>query len=518
MGLLTELFLSRIKLPRDIHRYAFRKYGNRVALRFPDRAMTYAELQDRSYRLVQALEAAGLKTGDSLFAQVNPGPAFFEIRTAALEIGLVLTVFHALHSPEFVAFAAEKAKPKLMICDAQYASGAPDVPLWVTGEGGEYEKQLAAHAPAPSRARFSPDLAMGLGFTSGTTGAPKGLLSSHFAAVASMKLIIRNLKIKPDRKAINISLPAIPLVGAGSGLIFPSILSGGELVVADVPDARTLTALVKALGVTRIFITPSQLIDLLDQPASADADLASVKHIIYGTSNMPLPKLEEAIRRFGPVFQQGYGQAEVLPPVSLLTPEDHIQNGAPAPRNILRSCGRVVKGVEVRIVEDSGQPLPVGEIGHIHVLTPGRMQSYLDPAQNEGVIFDDGYFATGDMGFLDAEGFLTVIDRAADVIDTPQGKVYPRPIEDIAHEHPAVKECSLVAVAGKPALFVSLRAGYEGEPPAKITAEIRALLEQHAKPWQIPQEISTLPEIPRSFLGKVLRKDVRAAMNNAVTS
>ncbi len=514
MGLLTELFLSRIKLPRDIHRYAFRKYAARVALRFPDSTVTFATLQERSYRLVQALEAAGLKTGDTLFAWVEAGPEFFEIRTAALEIGLVLSVFHSQHSPEFVAFAAQKARPKLIICDPLYASAAPDMPIWITGEG--YEDQLAKHQPAPSKAQFSPDLAMGLGFTSGTTGAPKGLLSSHGAAVASLKLIIRNLKVKPDRKVINISLPAIPLVGAGSGLIFPSLLSGGELVVADVPDAPTLAALIKAHKITRIFITPSQLIDLLDLPASADADLASLTHIIYGTSNMPLPKLDEAIRRFGPILQQGYGQAEVLPPVSLLTPEDHMHLGAPAPREILRSCGRVVKGVSVRIVDDSGAALPAGEIGHIHVLTPCRLKSYLDPAQNEGVIFEDGYFKTCDMGFVDKAGFLTVIDREADVITTPEGRIFPRRIEDMAHEHPAVKECCLVAVAGVPKMVVSLRAGQKNH--ADLPAEIRAEIEKHAEPWQIPQEITNLSEMPRSFLGKVLRKNIREKMNHAKAS
>jgi len=514
LGLLTEIFLSRIKLPRDIHRYAFRKYPDRVALRFPHRTVTFAALQERSYRLVQALEAAGLKTGDSLFAWVETGPEFFEIRTAALEIGLVLSVFHRQHGPEFVAYAASKAHPRLMICDPHHAGAVPDLPTWITG--GSYEDRIAGHEPAPSNARFAPDLPMGLGFTSGTTGAPKGLLSSHGAAVASLKLIIRNLKIKPDRKTVNISLPAIPLVGAGSGLILPSLLSGGELVVAEVPDAPTLVALIKAHEITRIFITPSQLIDLLDLPESADADLASLGHIVYGTSNMPLPKLEEAIRRFGPILQQGYGQAEVLPPVSLLTPEDHMQDGAPAPRAILRSCGRVVKGVSVRIVDESGAQLPPGEIGHIHVRTPCRLTSYLDPAQNEGVILDDGYFKTGDMGFVDAAGFLTVIDREADVITTPEGRVFPRLIEDMAHEHPAVKECCLVAVAGEPKMVVSLRAGQTNH--ADLPAEIRAAMEKEAEPWQLPKDITVLSEIPRSFLGKVLRKNVREKMSHAKTS
>ena len=515
--LLTNIFLSQIKLPRDIHRYAFRKYPNRIALQFTDNAVTYAQLQNRAFRLVQAWHAMGIKQGHAVFTQIETAQEFFEIRTAALEAGIILTGFHAQHSPEFVSNAAQKLNPKLFIIDQAFApntqqaisQAVPNIPIWSIGQHGEYNQQIAAHTASPSTQKPSPSDPMTLAFTSGTTGAPKGLISSHGAAVASLKLLIKNLKIKPDRNAINISMSAIPIFGAGSGLIFPSMLSGGTLVVMNDYTPETMITLIKKHKVTRLFLTPSQLIDLLETPTSIDEDLASLSSIIYGTSCMPAAKLEEAIIRFGPIFQQGYGQAELLPPVSMLSPEDHMQNGIPARRHILQSCGKVVKGVKLRIADANNNSLPTNSIGQIHVKSPTRLQTYLDPAQNKGVILNDGYFCTGDHGYLDAEGFLHVIDREADIISSKNGTIYPRLVEEPAHDHPAIRECCLVEKNNHPILFISLRTNYKNADQATIIQEVHTLLSQRLPANNLPHEIRVLITIPRSFLGKVMRKEVR---------
>ena len=523
MNLLVNLFLSRIRLPRDVHRHAFRKYAARTAIRFADGpALSYGQLQRRAYALVQALGAAGLKRGDVLFTQVPGGPEMFEIRIAALEMGLVLTGFHALHDPQFVAHAAGRARPKLFIHDPAMMPGAaeafaeacPDAPVWALGPGGRYEAEMAAQKGrgGPCRTPIAPEDPMVLGFTSGTTGTPKGLLSSHGAAVASLKLVIRNLRIRPDRRARNIALSAIPLVGAGSGLIMPTMLSGGTLVVMERYSPEHLVECVERHGVTRLFLTPSQLIDLLDLPPAQIARLASLNHIIYGTSPMPAARLEEAIALFGPILQQGYGQAEVLPPVSLLRPEEHVRGGAPAPRAVLRSCGKVVKGVDVRIRGTNGALLGPCRTGSIEVLTPTRMSGYLDPARNEGVILEDGWFVTGDHGYLDEAGYLHVIDRADDIIQTEAGPLYPRLVEEEAHDHPAIKECCLVEIDGRRVLLASLRAALRGEASVDFATGILAHLKGRLPENCQPDEVRIVPEVPRSFLHKITRKHVRQSL------
>lgn len=522
MSLLMSLFLSRIRLPRDIHRFAFRKYSDRVAVQFEGDSVTYRQLQDRSYRLVQAWQGMGLKQGDVVFAQVDTGEEFFVIRTATLEMGIVLTSFHALHTPEFVVHAASQANPKLCIVDEAFVAGSadalkganPDLPVWGIGSASAFEQAIATHDPRPSKQKIRPEDAMVLGFTSGTTGPPKGLISSHGAAIASLKLLMRKLNIKPDKSVVHINMSTIPLVGAGSGLIFPTLLSGGILVVMKDYSPTKMVEMVKQHSVTRLFVTPSQLIDLLEMPQSVDADLATVTQIIYGTAPMPAAKLQEAILRFGPIFQQGYGQAEVLPPVSLLSPAEHMQDGKPAPRTVLMSCGKVVDGVLVRISGPNEQPLPVGEIGEIHVNTPTRFQTYLNPAQNKGVILDGGFFNTGDHGFIDPDGYLHVIDREADIINTPDGALYPRLIEEEAHDHPAVRECCFVETGKGPVLFVSLRNSFCDANRDDVASEIKDLLKQRLPQWQVPKDVAVIDTIPRSFLGKVLRRNVREEMTH----
>jgi fatty-acyl-CoA synthase len=519
--LFLNWFLSKLMLPRDVHRYAFRQFSSRIMLKTKDKEMTYGQLQDRSYRLVAAWHAMGLKKGDIVFTQVKAEEELFEIRTAGLEMGIVLTSFHQAHPADFIIFAAGEAPPKLFIVNPDYGVGSvealslskPEIPIWVTGEDKQYEYQIASHDPLVSTETILSDDPMGLGFTSGTTGIPKGLISTHGAAIASLKLMVKNLEQAPDRSAKNINLTAIPFVGAGSGLIMPTMLSGATLVVLEEYSPENLVATIKQNGVTRLFVTPSQLIDLLEMPKTINNDMATVSHIIYGTAPMPAAKLEEAIKRFGPIFQQGYGQAEILPPVSMLHSAGHMKNGEIATRAILSSCGKVVDGVEVRIVDNNGKITPSGQVGAVQVKTPTRFKTYLNSKQNEGVILDDGFFVTGDHGYLDSGNYLHILDRQPDLIASDGGIIYPRLVEEEVHDHPAVRECCLVAVAGEPVLCVSVREAYLETEKDIIKEEIMLLLKSRIQPWQMPEDIVFEKQMPRSLLGKVLRREVRDKLN-----
>jgi len=519
--LLTNLFLWRLKLPRDVHRYAFKHFSSQVLLQTKDRVVTYGDLKERSYRLVAAWQAMGLKKGDIVFTQVKAEEELFEIRTAALELGIILTAFHEAHPAKFIVNAAGAAPPKLFIANPDYGVDCvntmlmekPEVPIWKTGQGKRYEQEISSHKPIKTNTKISASDAMALGFTSGTTGLPKGLISSHHSAITSLKMMIRNLDENSNHTDTNINLTAIPFVGAGSGLMMPTMISGATLVILDEYSPENLVNTIKKHGVNRLFLTPSQLIDLLEMPQSIDKDLSTVNHIIYGTAPMAAAKIEEAIKRFGPIFQQGYGQAEILPPVSMLHCSDHLEDGKIANRSILSSCGRVVEGVEVRISDPQGHTLPTGMMGEVHVNTPTRFTSYLNPEQNKGVILDDGFFVTGDHGYLDSENYLHILDRQADLISTDEGMIYPRLVEEEVHDHPAVRECCLVAVENQPVLCVSIRNASLNKDKDEIKAEILALLKSRILSWQLPTDITFVDQIPRSLLGKVLRREVRDELN-----
>jgi acyl-CoA synthetase (AMP-forming)/AMP-acid ligase II len=190
-----------------------------------------------------------------------------------------------------------------------------------------------------------------------------------------------------------------------------------------------------------------------------------------------------------------------------------MRDGKIASRSILSSCGKVVDGVKVRIVDAHDNILPVGERGSVQVNTPTRFKTYLNPEQNKGVILDDGFFVTGDHGYLDQENYLHILDRQPDLIASDGGMIYPRLVEEEAHDHSAVKECCLVAVADKPVLCVSVRQAFLEEEKANIKDEIMTLLDSRIHAWQMPLDIVFVAQMPRSLLGKVLRREVRDALN-----
>ncbi|MET0091832.1 MAG: AMP-binding protein [Candidatus Thiodiazotropha sp.] len=205
----------------------------------------------------------------------------------------------------------------------------PSVRLW------RYDADTALPdsrlAPTQDQRKLDPATVAALGFTSGTTGQPKALAISHGAYLTSLRQVVANIDLSQTRgwrsRTQDRFLVGIPLTGAGSGILLPALLSGACLTIPERYDADTLLDLLINQRINRLFTTPSLLIDLLDHPALRP--LPDLQQLLYGTELMPAAKLEEAIARFGPILQQGYGSAEVLPPVTLLTPKQHVVDEGP---------------------------------------------------------------------------------------------------------------------------------------------------------------------------------------------
>ncbi|MCA0241006.1 MAG: acyl--CoA ligase [Proteobacteria bacterium] len=511
--------VGRFRVPRDAVRWACQRYAGRLALVTPSGQWTFRALHERSLRLAQALQSAGLQPGELLLYQLHDEHELVELRLAAWECGAVAACL-----PDFADAAAARAllgcvQPRVVITspDLPLAAAAPPPGARRVLTGPDYEAWLAAHPPLPAAVPVAPDDVAVLVTTSGTTGAPKLMASTHGAQMRSLQMLLANADLSGPAAPAGPCLTAIPLCGAGSGMLFPALLSGSPLVIPPSRDTAAWVDCAARHGVTRLFVTPSQLIDLLELP-DAPRRLAAVRQLVYGTESMPVPKLTEALQRFGPILQQGYGSAEVLPPLALMSAPAHAGALAGQPRR-LGSCGRVVAGVELRIVDDQGRDLPAGEVGAVLVRSPTRFAGYwgahgLVPA-------GDDWLAMGDLGRVDADGDLFILGRQADLVQVQRRgvllPVYPREVEDAAHRHPAVREAVLVQppAADGPGpvwLVVSLRrsAGGRGAADwaAELTGHLRPLLPAHA----LPDRVRVLEALPRSPLGKVLRREVRDAL------
>lgn len=515
---------SRFRVPREVVRWACRRYSTRPALITENGVWTFAQLQGRSLRLAQAMRAAGLGPGKVLLYQVEDGNEQLEIRLAGYECGAIAAFLPVFASTKQVHELLVAVHPCLVIAspgsDLALACADqtdPMVPMVLVGP--QYEKWLSAcparYVDEPIRA----DSVSAIGATSGTTGTPKIMAQSHGAQAMSLRMLIRNVDLASPTVTGGTCMSAIPLGGAGGGLVMPALLSGTALVIAPNNATATLVHHVERYRVVRLFMTPSQLVDLLDLPPEEFARLRSLRQIIYGTEGMPAPKLSEALQRFGPILQQGYGSAEVLPPVAMLSASDHRQALEHGKADLLRSSGKVARGVQVEIVDHAGRALPAGEVGHIRVNSPTRFNGYWSPAGIHDPRRNEPLWM-GDIGYLSADGYLYVLGRQADVIRVPVGdsavQVFPRQVEDALHLHPAVKEVALVAVevGARQGLYLAvvLRQQYRRLPPGPDVPSERdlvAFLCSRVAPEALPQGVFFMDQLPRSPLCKMLRRGVQ---------
>ncbi len=513
---IVQFTLNRFRIPRDIIRFAFKNHLKNKAIITDEKILTFQELANRTYSISTGLNAMGIKKDDSILVIVSHGINQIEINLAGYEMGAILTPLNNNITTDKILEIAKLINPKLLIYDAKTANKIAQLlqqyfpSLKVLEIDSNYEHLIASYPPNKSKNKIAPNDIAALGFTSGTTGNPKALPAIHGVFVKSLQLIVKNVGIGPKKKKPDTFLVGIPLVGAGSGVVLPSLLSGAAILVPSAYNAKVFLEMIQKHKVTRMFTTPSLLIDILDHPELENYNLSSLENIIYGTETLAVAKLEEALEKFGPILQQGYGSAEVLPPVSMLQPQDHMENHKIANRNILSSVGKVVPQVSVKIVDDNNNDVPFMEKGHVLIKSPTLFTGYWKQPELNTKTFVDGWLKIGDIGYLEPDGRLHILGRSADVIKKDNRIIYPRLIEEHVHDHPAVKECNYVQVDDTAVLAVSLRHVYRKNTNHETIAfEILHLLKNKIKRHQLPDDIEFFEELPRSFLAKVLRREVR---------
>lgn len=500
---------------RDLQRFALRRHADAAALATPTVRWTYREVEDRVRRLVGAWRAAGVRKGARVVVLLPDEWPQLVVRFAATEAGAVLVGFTPAHSAALMTQAVRDLAPALLMIDlsrmpagfveAHVAAGG--APIWDCGPDGDLEARLAAATPMASDEAIGPDDALALGFTSGTSGVPKLLALKHAPYLHSVRLLLLNLSDPPRERSR--MLVGIPLSGAGSGVVLPTLLGGGEMILARDYTADALIDALRAERPSHLFTTPSLLIDLLDHPDLTAADMACLRQVIYGTATMPVAKLREALIRFGTIFQQGYGMSEALPPIAMLPPDAHVDDGLEPQASVLSSSGFIARGVGLEVRHDDDRVAAAGTIGKIWVRTPTVFEGYVGRADLNRDVLRDGWYCTGDHGYFDPAGRIHVLDRQQNLIERPQGRLYPRIVEDRAHECRHVKEAALVQARGQVWLCVSLRRASRGLDPAQIERDLRERLDTTLPDWQRPDRLLIVDELPRSFLAKLLHREVR---------
>lgn len=341
--------------------------------------------------------------------------------------------------------------------------------------------------------------------TGGTTGLPKAVVLSQRAVVTQTWALVAHM---PEQQPAQVAMT--PMTHASGGLTYPVLLQGGSTLVLNGFNPSELLDVVDERRPTRFFLPPTAIYALLAQPAVRDHDYSCLRHFLYGSAPMSTQKLREALDVFGPVMTQFYGQAESPTICTFMGPDEHVQAVTDEGKSArLASCGRASYVAQVRVCESDGSECRTGEVGEITVRTPLRMSGYFDdPARTAEVDRGAGWQGTGDLGYMDSEGYVYLVDRLKDMIISGGFNVYPSEVEQVLWRHPAIAEC---AVIGVPDDYwgEAVTAVVEAKEGAAVDAdELISYCKNELGSIKTPKSI-IFETLPRSNVGKVLKREVR---------
>ncbi|MBV8063868.1 MAG: AMP-binding protein, partial [Nevskia sp.] len=434
----------------------------RNAALFPDRPAlvcgslrrSHREMRDRVTRLAQGLRTLGLRRQDRYSVLAMNCPELLELYAAAQWGGCIInTVNFRLAAPE-IAWILRDAAPRLLVFEAQYAdlvnnlrAELPGIETYVCiGDNAPawalpYERLLEHASPGGAERATATDYAA-LVYTSGTTGKPKGVLHVNRSLATIAEVLSSDCSLGGDTRL----LACAPLFHAGaSTLAWGAQFRGGCAVLQRGFDADEVIRTIERERVNAIHLVPTMVQALLDAPSFGKHDLSSLRMLMYAAAPMPLPLLKRAAQVFGPILYNGYGQTEANL-ITLLQPHQHVLDGAPEQIKRLASVGQAHWQCQVRIVGEDGRDCPPGEVGEVVAKLDTAMAGYWNNSAATIDTLREGWVHTGDLGYLDTEQYLFLVDRKKDMIISGGENIYSREVEEALRRHPAVADVAVIGV------------------------------------------------------------------------
>lgn len=483
--------------------------------------LNYAQLAQRVARLAGGLHRRGLRPGDRVALILRNCPEYIELMFACWHAGLVVVPVNAkLHVKEFCYVLEHSGARGTFIspslCQAVMAEKDSLPALeWLEVPGSDGYQHLCEGVPLPL-AEVSADEVAWLFYTSGTTGRPKGAMLSHRNLMAMTLRYFSDVdSISPDDCIIH----AAPL-SHGSGLfMLPHVAAAASQVIPESGgfDADEILELIGVHSGVSFFAAPTMVSRLVHHPGVGDFDFSQLKTIIYGGGPMYLADCKDALAVFGNRLAQIYGQGESPMTITALAKHYYAETSHPRYEERLASVGVPHTGIEVRVADADGRPLPIGETGEVLVRGDTVMLGYWANPEASAEALRDGWLHTGDLGSFDEEGFLTLKDRNKDVIISGGTNIYPREIEETLLREPRLLE---VACVGRPhpdwGEEVVVFCVATDERPS--TEELDELCLAHIARFKRPKEYIFVDMLPKNSYGKVLKTELRRRLTAAPTS
>jgi long-chain acyl-CoA synthetase len=508
----------------DIIRTHGAERSDDVALEIPaagggdrDRSVTFAELDRRSNQVANALADAGVGGGDRVAFIDKNGLEWFEVTFGLAKLGAVTVAVNWRLAPNEMRQIIEDAQAQVVIVGPEFVNHIEKIEddldrvHTIVAIGGHARwpdyAQWTGDRPAddPGAHPTGRDVAFQL-YTSGTTGLPKGVMLTNdniFEGVAGAAEQWRF-----DRSSVSLAMmPMFHIAGAGWAMV--GLYYGCRTVVMRDIDPAAILVAIPRYGVTNAFMVPVVIQFLLLTPGVETTDFSSLRAIIYGASPITDAVLTQGMATFDCEFIQVYGLTETAGAITQLDGVDHDPEHRP---ELLRSCGRPYPWVEIRVVDAvTGEDVPTGSVGELWTRSHQNMAGYWNnPQATSDAIDDDGWFRTGDAGFLDADGFVFLHDRVKDMIVTGGENVYPAEIENVLMQHPAVADVAVIGVPDEKwgeavkAIVVRAADGPEVDEAGLVTFA-RGLLAG----FKLPKSVDFTDVLPRNPSGKLLKRELR---------
>lgn len=513
-----SLAYPEISLGEVLHRSSA-EFPNKIAVHYSDHEITFGELDDLASRFGKALQDLGVNKGDRVALYLPNLLQFVFTYYGALRVGAVVVTVSPLYKEKELGHILMDSGAKVLVCWEKllpYFQGIKDkmevcsvikTDSYSTSEVDDLKSLLAKSQRSPEPVKIDPkkDLAL-LQYTGGTTGIPKGAMLTHYNLVANAVQFAMWLYMQPGREVHLSGLPFFHIYGMTVAMNVPVYTSSSIVLISDARDVNAILEAIDKYKPTIFCGVPAMYVALINEPNVQQHNLRAIRVCVSGASPLPLQVQRRFEELTGGRLVEGYGLTEASP-VTHVNPLDDPE------KNRIGSIGIPISDTEAKIVdlENNETNLPPGMAGELVIRGPQVMIGYWNNPEESRVALRAGWIHTGDIAIMDTDGYFRIVDRKKDMINVSGLKVWPREVEEILYEHPAIKEASAVAIPDQTSgeavkAFVVVKDEYKG-----ITApsEIIGFCKEKIASYKSPKIVEFRETLPKSSVGKILRRKLR---------